>query len=39
MMEKTEITFEFDSSSENERLERTIVAAFLARLAATLQEL
>ncbi len=39
MMEKTEITFEFDSSSENESLARTVVAAFLARLDPTLEEL
>ena len=34
-MEKTEIIFEFDSNSENESL----VAAFLARLDPTLEEL
>lgn len=39
MMDKTEITFEFDSSSENEGLARTVVAAFLARLDPTLEEL
>lgn len=39
MMKKTEITFEFDSSSENESLARTVVAAFLARLDPTLEEL
>ena len=39
MMGKTEITFEFDSSSENESLARTVVAAFLARLDPTMEEL
>ena len=38
-MEKTEIMFEFDSDSENESLARTVVAAFLARLDPTLEEL
>lgn len=38
-MGKTEITFEFDSSSENESLARTVVAAFLARLDPTMEEL
>lgn len=38
-MEKTEIMFEFDSNSENESLARTVVAAFLARLDPTLEEL
>ena len=31
--------FEFDSNSENESLARTVVAAFLARLDPTLEEL
>lgn len=39
MMKKTEIRFEFDSNSENESLARTVVAAFLARLDPTLEEL
>ena len=39
IMEKTEIMFEFDSNSENESLARTVVAAFLARLDPTLEEL
>lgn len=39
MMNRTEITFEFDSNSENESLARTVVAAFLARLDPTLEEL
>lgn len=39
MINKTEITFEFDSSSENESLARTVVAAFLARLDPTMEEL
>lgn len=39
MMGRTEITFEFDSSSENESLARTVVAAFLARLDPTMEEL
>lgn len=39
MIAKTEIRFEFDSSSENESLARTVVAAFLARLDPTLEEL
>lgn len=39
MMGKTEINFEFDSNSENESLARTVVAAFLARLDPTLEEL
>ncbi len=39
MIGKAEITFEFDSSSENESLARTVVAAFLARLDPTLEEL
>ncbi len=38
-MGKSEITFEFDSSSENESLARTVVAAFLARLDPTMEEL
>ena len=38
-MEKSEIMFEFDSNSENESLARTVVAAFLARLDPTLEEL
>lgn len=39
MINRTEITFEFDSSSENESLARTVVAAFLTRLDPTLEEL
>lgn len=39
MINRTEITFEFDSSSENESLARTVVAAFLARLDPTMEEL
>lgn len=39
MMMTTEITFEFDSTSENESLARTVVAAFLARLDPTMEEL
>lgn len=39
MINRTEITFEFDSSSENESLARTVVAAFLARLDPTIEEL
>lgn len=34
-----EITFIFDSCSENEALARTVVAAFVARLDPTLEEL
>lgn len=39
MINRTEITFEFDSSSENESLARTVIAAFLARLDPTMEEL
>ena len=39
MTGRTEITFEFDSISENESLARTVVAAFLARLDPTMEEL
>lgn len=39
MMRKNEITFTFDSSSENERLARTVIAAFIARLDPTLEEM
>ena len=39
MKGRTEITFEFDSISENESLARTVVAAFLARLDPTMEEL
>lgn len=39
MMRKNEITFTFDSSSENEALARTVVAAFIARLDPTLEEM
>lgn len=39
MINRTEIVFEFDSSSENESLARTVVAAFLTRLDPTLEEL
>lgn len=36
---ESEMTFIFDSSSENESLARTVVAAFIARLDPTLEEL
>ena len=39
MIMKNEITFIFDSYSENESLARTVVAAFIARLDPTLEEL
>jgi stage II sporulation protein AB (anti-sigma F factor) len=39
MKKEQEITFIFDSSSENESLARTVVAAFLARLDPTLEEM
>ncbi len=39
MMRRNEITFTFDSSSENERLARTVIAAFIARLDPTLEEM
>lgn len=39
MMRKNEITFIFDSSSENESLARTVIAAFITRLDPTLEEL
>ena len=39
MIGRTEITFEFDSISENESLARTVVTAFLARLDPTMEEL
>ncbi len=39
MMNPAEIVFEFDSYSENESLARTVVAAFMARLDPTLEEL
>ena len=38
-MEQNEILFEFDSKSENEGLARTVVAAFVAALDPTLEEL
>jgi stage II sporulation protein AB (anti-sigma F factor) len=38
-MSRKEITFEFDSDSENESLARTVVAAFMARLDPTLEEM
>ncbi len=38
-MKKNEITFVFDSYSENESLARTVVAAFITRLDPTLEEL
>lgn len=38
-MEQNEITFEFDSRSENEGLARTVVAAFITPLDPTLEEL
>ncbi len=39
MMNRSEITFIFDSRSENESLARTVIAAFIARLDPTLEEL
>lgn len=39
MKKKNEITFIFDSCSENEGLVRTVLAAFIARLDPTLGEL
>ncbi len=39
MKNKNEITFVFDSNSENESLARTVIAAFIARLDPTLEEL
>lgn len=39
MRKKNEITFIFDSSSENESLARMVVAAFLTRLDPTMEEL
>ena len=39
MMRKNEFTFIFDSNSENESLARTVIAAFIARLDPTLEEL
>lgn len=39
MSEKNEITFIFDSHSENEALARTVIAAFVSRLDPTLEEL
>ena len=39
MIMKNEITFTFDSYSENESVARTVVAAFIARLDPTLEEL
>jgi stage II sporulation protein AB (anti-sigma F factor) len=39
MMQKSEITFIFDSRSENESLARTVIAAFITRLDPTLEEL
>lgn len=39
MRKKNEITFVFDSSSENESLARMVVAAFLTRLDPTMEEL
>lgn len=39
MTKQNEITFIFDSNSENESLARTVVAAFIARLDPTLEEL
>ncbi|MCH5251361.1 MAG: anti-sigma F factor [Lachnospiraceae bacterium] len=39
MMNQSEITFVFDSSSENESLARTVIAAFIARLDPTLEEM
>lgn len=39
MKKKNEITFIFDSCSENESLARTVMAAFIARMDPTLEEL
>lgn len=39
MKKENEITFIFDSCSENESLARTVVAAFIARMDPTLEEL
>ena len=39
MMTENEITFIFDSCSENESLARTVVAAFVTRLDPTLEEM
>lgn len=39
MTKQNEITFIFDSNSENESLARTVVAAFITRLDPTLEEL
>lgn len=39
MMRGNEITFIFDSCSENESLARTVIAAFIARMDPTLEEL
>ena len=39
MKKENEITFIFDSCSENEGLARTVLAAFIARLDPTLGEL
>ena len=39
MKKENEITFIFDSCSENESLARTVIAAFIARLDPTLEEL
>jgi anti-sigma F factor len=39
MKKKNEITFVFDSCSENESLARTVMAAFIARMDPTLEEL
>ncbi len=39
MMKQTEMTFIFDSDSENESLARTVVAAFITRLDPTIEEL
>lgn len=39
MKKANEITFIFDSCSENEGLARTVIAAFIARMDPTLEEL
>ena len=39
MKRENEITFIFDSCSENESLARTVIAAFIARMDPTLEEL
>lgn len=39
MKKENKITFIFDSCSENESLARTVVAAFIARMDPTLEEL